>query len=107
MRHGKFCWIRVLFCQADQVSRQGRRPRDRLAHQAGIPCDPLGREAIPRPVELVRKALRSNSAPLDTYRAKAVDRDQRYGESKRQLQLALIALMARRQLSHQIERAPE
>src|SRR5580692_11078726 len=80
--------------------RQGRRPRDRLAHQAGIPCDTLGGEAIPRPVELVRKALRSNSALLDTYRAKAVDRDQRYGESKRQLQLTLIALMARRQLSH-------
>ena len=45
MRHGKFCWIRVLFCQADQISRQGRRPRDRLAHQAGIPCELVGRRS--------------------------------------------------------------
>ena len=82
MRYGEFCWIPVFFCQTDQVSRQRRRPRNRLAHQAGIPRDPLGGEAILRPVELVRKALRPNSALLDTYRPKAVDRDQGYGESK-------------------------
>src|SRR5436190_1236184 len=107
MRDGELCRIPVFFCQADQVSRQRCRPRNRVAHQAGIPCNALGGEAVLRPLELVRKLLCPNGALLDTYRPKAMDRDQRYGESKRQLQLTLLALMARRQLSQLIERAPQ
>src|SRR5215469_6064576 len=107
MPHGEFCRIPIFLCQPDQVYGQRHRFRNGLTQQAGIPCDPLGGEAALRPRELVREVLRPNSALLDTYRSKAVDRDQGYGESKCQLQLTLIALVAWRQLSQQIERAPE
>jgi hypothetical protein len=63
--YGKLCRIIVSLGQFDEFSGQCDCLRNRLAHQAGVPGDPLGGESAGGSVEPVRKLFGPQSALLD------------------------------------------
>ena len=87
--------------------RQGDRPRNRLAHQAGIPGEAASRKPARRSVELVRQLHCPEGAFLDAQRPETLDGNQGYREVEREIELTRVALFTWRQLSEQIERALE
>src|SRR6516162_8553665 len=63
--YGKLCWTTVGIGQAEKIPPQCDCFWDGLAQQAGIPGDPVGREAVRRSKKLVRQLFSSQGALLD------------------------------------------